>query len=40
MVPSPNRAYLAVAKASAKICSANAPQTSDTLGMLSEIAVR
>ncbi len=35
---SANRAYLAVANAFAQICSANATQTSDTLGTLYAIA--
>jgi len=34
MATPPNRAYLTVANAFAQICSANAPQTSDTLGTL------
>ncbi len=36
--PSPNRAYLAAAKAFAQICSAS--QTSDTLRMLYVIALK
>ena len=38
MATPPNRAYLAtVLRTSAQICSANAPETSDTLVTLSEI---